>query len=351
MYDKESAERVFGEWFADGADTGNGDPDDMLQQWLLLCGSGVSPEEFTAANPDNVFARQWQDYRHGDGDRQRNIFAWLEPRPGDDPGYDFAENFRQAYYDDHLKGRPVWPVAEAGYAIQDPQSLILAETCGDLCQPEERDARPRLPDGDPLLTEMLEAIDLYKATDRKEGLKAFKGADGEWKAVRGDFARWAVKKGHDRWMLPVMHALAKEAPGRNTTKTVREVASGAKPSLSGLPPFDSWSGVRMWFLDGETLSIASRGVTKRFHCSEIGLAREKNRRPTRKWGILQRFAEGKGELLKRHMPLHSKAKDIRQVQLLNRHLKSIFGTNADAIIRLEDETGWRTAFTISEGSM
>lgn len=105
----------------------------------------------------------------------------------------------------------------------------------------------------------------------------------------------------------------------------------------------NWGGVRMRFLDGETLSIRAGETTRVVNYTQMGMVNAKNGRPTLQWELLRTFANGHGLLDWSSRAAHRKLQ--KQKNLLAGKLREFFRIEDDPIESLN--SGWRTRFAIS----
>ncbi len=101
----------------------------------------------------------------------------------------------------------------------------------------------------------------------------------------------------------------------------------------------SWRDLRVYRVDGHTVSVRSGGMHKRLTYIDLGMASEKNREPTRAWELLMALCEGGGTLRWRGDAVTVK----RQVSTLRAHLKDAFGLEGDPFAPYA-KGGWRSQF-------
>lgn len=116
-----------------------------------------------------------------------------------------------------------------------------------------------------------------------------------------------------------------------------------KPNV---PTAKHWYEITIRFVNDETIEISNRKDRKKFTCSELGLARQSNKQPCKRWLILLLFADKEGEVPKCTVPLNKLDSFKRQRQLLRANLEEWFGISEDPFEHLEGFQGWKTRFHI-----
>lgn len=106
-----------------------------------------------------------------------------------------------------------------------------------------------------------------------------------------------------------------------------------------LPPSTSWRDLRVYRVDGHTLSVRAPGVHRRLTYIDLGMASEKSREPTKAWELLMALCEGGGTLRWRGDAVAVK----RQVSTLRAQLKESFGLDDDPFAPYA-KGGWRSQF-------
>lgn len=106
-----------------------------------------------------------------------------------------------------------------------------------------------------------------------------------------------------------------------------------------LPTGATWRDLRIYRVDGHTVSVRGAGVHKRLSYVDLGMASAKNREPTRAWELLMALCEGHGTLRWRGDAVAVK----RQVSTLRAQLKAAFGIEDDPFAPY-GKGGWRSQF-------
>ena len=106
-----------------------------------------------------------------------------------------------------------------------------------------------------------------------------------------------------------------------------------------LPAGATWRDLRIYRVDGHTVSVRGGGTHKRLTYVDLGMASEKNREPTRAWELLMALCEGGGTLRWRGDAVAVK----RQVSTLRAQLKEAFGLEGDPFAPYA-KGGWRSQF-------
>ncbi len=92
-----------------------------------------------------------------------------------------------------------------------------------------------------------------------------------------------------------------------------------------LPPGTTWRDLRIYRVDGHTVSVRGAGMHKRLTYVDLGMASEKNREPTKAWELFMALCDGGGTLRWRGDAVTVK----RQVSTLRTQLKEAFGLQDD----------------------
>ena len=100
----------------------------------------------------------------------------------------------------------------------------------------------------------------------------------------------------------------------------------------------SWSDVSIRFIDGHTVSIQVNSERRVCNYTQMGMANRKNGDPTKRWKLLERFAESRGEIdwHSSHAALNVK----KQKQELSKRLREFFGLDGDPIEWVKDTRGY-----------
>ncbi len=110
------------------------------------------------------------------------------------------------------------------------------------------------------------------------------------------------------------------------------------------PTGATWAGLRIKFVDGETVSI-HMGETKGVYLyAQLGLVDARNSRPTKQWELLKSFADGRGLLTWNSADACRRNK--KRKEYLAANLRDFFRIPGDPIVLTDDKKGWRTAFVI-----
>lgn len=112
-----------------------------------------------------------------------------------------------------------------------------------------------------------------------------------------------------------------------------------RPRAFALPPGASWRDLRVYRVDGHTVSVRGAGVHRRLTYIDLGMASEKSREPTKAWELLMALCEGGGTLRWRGDATAVK----RQVSTLRAQLKASFGLDDDPFAPYA-KGGWRSQF-------
>jgi len=110
------------------------------------------------------------------------------------------------------------------------------------------------------------------------------------------------------------------------------------------PADAKWSDVCIRFVDGHTVSIKVLGVTRVVHFAQMGMANNKNAKPTVQWDLLKTFSRYYGVLT--WDSSEAGPKNQKRREYLSRDLKKFFRLDADPIEYLAECRGWRTIFSI-----
>lgn len=127
-----------------------------------------------------------------------------------------------------------------------------------------------------------------------------------------------------------------------TTVAEPPIARVVEPTRSAaieLPTALSWRDLRVYRVDGHTISIRSGAFHKRLSYIDLGMASANTREPTRAWEMLMALCEGGGTLQWRGDAVTVK----KQVSRLRTHLKEAFGLETDPFAPYAPG-GWRSQF-------
>jgi hypothetical protein len=125
---------------------------------------------------------------------------------------------------------------------------------------------------------------------------------------------------------------------------VPEKASNGFPTPAGA----NWGEVKMKYMNGHTLSITVRGITKRVGFQHMGMGNAKNNMPTKQWEVLEVFARGRGTFTWDDPAADRKIQ--KQREELSKKLRAYFGIPGDPIEFVPSTKGWKTRFEIEPES-
>jgi len=123
-----------------------------------------------------------------------------------------------------------------------------------------------------------------------------------------------------------------------------ETAPPASPSAQPihLPQGTTWRDVRLYRIDGHTLSVRAGSFHKRVTYIDLGMASAQNREPTKQWDLLMALCDD-GSTLR----WHGDAETVRrQVSYLRARLREAFGLKDDPFERYAKGRGhgWQSRF-------
>lgn len=95
------------------------------------------------------------------------------------------------------------------------------------------------------------------------------------------------------------------------------------------PPGTSWTDVTIRFLDGHTVHVNVAGTVEECDCDRMGMASRRNRRPTKQWQLLARFAVGDGVISWKKGNADRGLQ--KQKELLTHRLRAFFGIDGEPI--------------------
>jgi hypothetical protein len=110
------------------------------------------------------------------------------------------------------------------------------------------------------------------------------------------------------------------------------------------PTGAAWKDVRIKFVDGETVSIKVGGATGTFVYAQLGMADNRNAKPTLQWELLIAFARGYGALT--WSSAEANRKNQKRREMLAANLRKFFRIDGDPIEYVGETKGWRTLFTV-----
>jgi hypothetical protein len=111
------------------------------------------------------------------------------------------------------------------------------------------------------------------------------------------------------------------------------------------PAGATWAEVQIRFVDGHRVSVQVRDLARVVYSySDMGMADQRNKNPTRQRDLLREFARGYGVITWDSPAAHRKNQKRRET--LAKNLKSFFGIEGEPIELTENRKGWRTAFSL-----
>lgn len=123
-------------------------------------------------------------------------------------------------------------------------------------------------------------------------------------------------------------------PPRPVQHTARQVFA--------TPTGATWRDVNLRFVDGETVSVRVNQQTATLNYTQLGMASQRNGRPTKQWQLLRAFAEERGCLT--WGSSHADRRNQKQKELLSKSLQQFFCIDGDAFELAGN--GWQTCFSI-----
>lgn len=167
-----------------------------------------------------------------------------------------------------------------------------------------------------------------------------------------------LHKKHARQVLQALDAAAKGAVAEmregtlpaDSLLSIVYAGKRAMPEAEAAQSFPTpdgsrWEDVSLRFIDGETLSITVKDVSKRFLFSEMGMSDGRNKKPTKQWRLLESFAKERG-----YLDWDSSDADRRNQKRrenLARDLSQFFGIKEDPFVA--EGNGWRARFSVDNG--
>ncbi len=121
------------------------------------------------------------------------------------------------------------------------------------------------------------------------------------------------------------------------------------PATYHTPPGSTWADVKMRFVDHgrETVRIKVKDRCVIYTCEGMGMASQKNSKPTKPWEFLQALALLKdGVFSWRSDGAHKNRRSHRDQ--LSRDLRKFFGIEADPLPYEEDAGGWVVKFSVQD---
>jgi len=168
-----------------------------------------------------------------------------------------------------------------------------------------------------------------------------------------------LHKRHARQVVQALDAAAKEAvpemrqgalPSNCLLSIVyagqRAHADEEPPQVFPTPDGARWDEVSIRYIDGETVAVEVRGVSKHCLFSEMGMCDGRNKKPTAQWNLLQDFIHEHGIL-----DWSSRRADRRkqkQRERLADDLQRFFKIDGDPFC--PEGNGWRARFTVDNSA-
>lgn len=127
--------------------------------------------------------------------------------------------------------------------------------------------------------------------------------------------------------------------------TTKKVVPDSFPTPAGA----QWRDVRIQFLDGETVSISVRGVTRRYIYSQMGFKDGRNCRANFQWELLRMFAKGRGSVT---WDSSGACDELRgRKRELKKALQAFFRIEGDPFEQPNRQKGWRALFWVGSDSV
>ena len=131
----------------------------------------------------------------------------------------------------------------------------------------------------------------------------------------------------------------------------REVARGDAevPKRFPTPRGATWKEIEIDIDSGETIVVRTRGVTRKYHASDVGF--RDNRmvdRFTGQWELMEAFAQNGGRI--GWGSGGARKRWHKDIQKLNKLLRTFFGLSSNPIARYSRKDGWVAKFQIRDTS-
>lgn len=185
--------------------------------------------------------------------------------------------------------------------------------------------------------------------------------------VGGPFLLLAPTNGHHRMasqlllagrnaaFLPLADAIALEdgrwRPSESARGWLAEFGSRVLPDRASghrlffpTPPGARWPDVQVRFVDGETITVKVRAVSRTLLYSDVGMSDGRSGRPTKQWELLREFARSRGTLTWASAGAGRKNQKRREV--LAQDLRAFFRIDGDPFRLTPDGQGWQALFRI-----
>jgi hypothetical protein len=111
------------------------------------------------------------------------------------------------------------------------------------------------------------------------------------------------------------------------------------------PAGATWGDVTIRFLDGHTLHVNVAGTVEECDCVRMGMASRRNRRPTKQWHLLARFAASAGVISWKKGNADRGLQ--KQKELLAQRLQAFFGIDGEPIALVGKD--WHCRFRLLHG--
>ncbi len=126
---------------------------------------------------------------------------------------------------------------------------------------------------------------------------------------------------------------------------VPQVEKEVQAAYFPTPVGAKWSELHIKFIDGHTVSVRIRDVSRVLNFADLGFAHRRNRQPTKQWNLLRDFALSYGNL-RWDSPGAGRKVQSRKDALAN-GLKEFFRIDGEPIEYIaRPDQGWRTVFSI-----
>lgn len=112
------------------------------------------------------------------------------------------------------------------------------------------------------------------------------------------------------------------------------------------PAGATWSDVAIRFLDGHTVHVNVSGAVEECDCVRMGMASQRNRRPTKQWHLLAKFAAGDGVISWKRGNADRGLQ--KQKELLAHRLQAFFGIDGEPIALIGKD--WHCRFRVVAGN-
>lgn len=142
-------------------------------------------------------------------------------------------------------------------------------------------------------------------------------------------------------VLVVSHgALALAGPIASVPPKLPKPPKRREPTDTGLPRPSAWSELRIYRVDGHTVSVRVGNRHVRRTYADLGMASDVTRGPTKTWELLMAICEGGGTFEVRSQGDSAK----KRVSRLRQQLVEVFGLADDPFEPFRPRVGWRVKF-------